>query len=120
MAGGKPVSSRVEQKGGMHLSQSPRHRSGAALVKAALGSGRSANGNGPEPKDTAGRRLGRSPERKNNMLILWLWLLGATHLSLVPTQLGPGGNVEKTRSLAPSPTEPSENLKSERVQEAES
>lgn len=58
------------------------------------------------------------------MITIWLWLLlGAMYPSLTPhdaTHLAPGGMVEKARSLPPAPTDPSEKLKSERVQEAES
>jgi hypothetical protein len=58
------------------------------------------------------------------MIILWLWLLlGATYPSLMPhgaTHLAPSGMVEKARGLPPAPTEPSEELKSERVQAPES
>lgn len=54
------------------------------------------------------------------MIFLWMWLLlGATYPSPV-THVVPGGMLEKTsvRSVPPTTTEPSENLKSERVQDS--
>jgi hypothetical protein len=114
------------QKGGdVRVSVATASGVGAAIGNAEFGSGRrSRTGNRHLERACRQTTEGKAQKGRTSMIIVWLWLLlGATYPSLVSNDAAnvlPGGMVEKVRSLPSTPAEPSEELKSERVQAPES